>query len=141
MHTITNTTANVIYVGLNNGGSVAVMPGESRPFHIAELAPAWKPDPVAAEAAASGDDAGSAIDAEVADLRKATATDLIGVLAGLDQAVLVRLGEAEQVDKHPRKTLLSAIGEEQLRRAEAESKAAEELAKANAAANLETQTS
>lgn len=138
-HTITNNNSHPIYVGLVEGGSVAVMPGESRPFNVAELAPAWRPDVNAEDVAAAtgGTSAEDELVAEIKKLRKKSAKELIELLPDMEPSLLVRLGEAEQVDDAPRKTLLSAIAEEQLRRSAEEHRLAEEAAAAKAKADAE----
>lgn len=126
MHTITNNTDAVIYVGLNNGGSVAVMPGESRPFPISELAPAWRP-----EAEAAAPEAGPSLADEIRKLLKKPSNEIIEQIPSMESGLLTAIGEAEQTAKTPRKGLLSAIAEEQLTRADAEQKAAQNAAAGN----------
>jgi hypothetical protein len=127
MHTIHNTTDAPMYVGLSGGSSVAIMPGESRPFPIQELAPAWRPTAATdtvAEAPAEGVVADPSLADHVASLQDASAKDIIDLVPDMETALLVAVGEAEQMRKDPRKTVLSAIAEEQLVRADREQVAA-----------------
>ena len=122
LHTITNNSESIMHVGINGGGSVAVMPGESRPFAIQELAPAWRPDPAAEIAEAIAVE--SELDQHIAALMNETAKELISLVPDMETSLLVALGEAEQQRNEPRKTLLAAIAEEQLARADREQSAA-----------------
>lgn len=121
MHTITNKTAAAIYVGLISGGSVAVMPGESRPFHLDDLAPAWRPDPNT-ETATVTQEATDEADVGLQAMAAQSAKDFIAELAAapvdaLTDADLKRLAEIESAKPEPRKTVLGAIQETLLARA------------------------
>lgn len=72
------------------------------------------------------------LDALIKKLRRDNSDDIIAQLPAMESSLIEKLGEAEQQDKQPRKKLLGAIAEEQMRRAEEERLAAEARAKAEA---------
>lgn len=98
----------------------ALPPGESIELdshQCPELAPAE----VAAEIVDSFE---SELDQHIAALMNETAKELISLVPDMETSLLVALGEAEQQRNEPRKTLLAAIAEEQLSRADREQSAA-----------------
>jgi len=101
-----NPGPNVLFVG-----GVMIPAGETVqvPGHLAP--PALQPPPVAAEEAPPVD--------ALADLQRGTVADIRAALDGLDDAALARLGDLEQTANKPRSSLLAAIAEEVLRRADA----------------------
>lgn len=128
MHNILNDTKEVKYVGLMVGGSVAIMPGETRPFFIHDLAPGFRPEPQTEEPATPS--ANEELAAAVDKVLKHTAKEVIDMVPTMETTLLVAVGAAEQTAKDPRKTILSAIAEEQLARADKEHADADAAAKA-----------
>jgi hypothetical protein len=114
---VTNDTQMPIYVG------AAMIPaGETRLFHEDQVPVHLRPAPTpAAEPEPPKDD--------VAELAKKSAKDIIDMVPNIDTSNLERLGEMEQArmkdgKPQPRTTVLAAISEEILKRAEAAAAAA-----------------
>lgn len=105
-----NNTGMPIYVG-----TAMILPGETRHFHEHEvphhLRPAAPPAETTEEPPAD----------PLAELLKSKVSDVESALPGLSDEDLERLGELEQLSTSPRKGILTAIGEEILKRAEAKS--------------------
>lgn len=103
---IENNGPHTIYVG---GKMIA--PGENRDIDERDLPSEHRGLAVAVEEAAPG------LDDLVNELRAKSVKDITDELAGLTPEALDRLAELEQGDPIPRKTLLTALGDEHLRRA------------------------
>lgn len=113
---VINNTSMSIYVGSN-----IVPPGETRdfpesqvPMHL-RLADA-ESNPAETEANIQPED-------PLVELLRHKIADVEAALPGLSDTDLERLGELEQLNDNPRKGVLSAIGEEILKRAEAKGNA------------------
>lgn len=104
---IENNTPNTIYVG---GRMIA--PGEGRDIDERDLPPEHRDAPVVVEVA------GPSLDDELAMLLKGPVKDVVATLGTLTHEALDRLAEIEGTYAHPRKTLLEAIGDEKIRRAD-----------------------
>lgn len=103
---ISNDGPNAIYVG---GKMIA--PGEGRDIDERDLPPELRDAPVVvAEPAPSLDD-------DLQALRGESVHAIEAQLAGMTLEALERLGELEGEAKRPRKSLLEAISDERLRRA------------------------
>lgn len=105
---ITNDGPNTIYVG---GKMIA--PGEGRDIDERDLPPELRdaPAPVVEEA-------GPSLDDELCALLKESVKEIKDLLPGLTNEGLDRLAELERCYEHPRKTLLEAIADEAIRRAD-----------------------
>ena len=108
---VTNNTASPIYVGAD-----MIPAGETRHFFLDQIPEHLRPAPAAAVKEEPKD--------ELAELSTGTAKDIIAALPGLTAEDLTRLEEMESArmtgDKpSARKSVLAAVQEEQLRRAEA----------------------
>ena len=104
---IENNTPNTIYVG---GRMIA--PGEGRDIDERDLPPELR------EAPAVVVDEGPSLDDELAALLKESVKEIKDLLPGLTHEGLDRLAELERGHEHPRKTLLEAIADEVIRRAD-----------------------
>ena len=104
---IENNTPNTIYVG---GKMIA--PGEGRDIDERDLPPELRDAPVVVEPA------GPSLDDELAALLKESVKEIKDLLPGLTHEGLDRLAELERGHEHPRKTLLEAIADEVIRRAD-----------------------
>lgn len=98
-------------------GGVMIPPGEGR--EVDEDALGLEASTGAAPAEASADDPAAALAAAVAQLLAHPLKELVPMLADLPDELLAELARAEGAHATPRKTLLSAIGELQLERAQA----------------------
>ncbi len=104
---IENNTPNTIYVG---GRMIA--PGEGRDIDERDLPPEHRDAPVVVV------HEGPSLDDELAALlNEGTVKELTGLLPSLTIESLDRLAELERAREHPRKTLLEALADEALRRA------------------------
>lgn len=103
---VTNATAMPMFVA-----GQMIPPGETRHFDAHHVPPHLRP-------AASEPEPEAPVD-PLAALLAHSVKDLKEMLPALSDAELEALGEAEQRDETPRTTLLGAIAEEQLKRAEA----------------------
>lgn len=104
---ITNDGPNTIYVG---GRMIA--PGEGRDIDERDLPPELREAPVVAV------DVGPSLDDILGDVISQPVKDIAAVLGQLTHEALDRLAELEHEAKHPRKTLLEAIADEKIRRAD-----------------------
>lgn len=104
---VTNATAMPIYVG-----AAMVPPGETRHFEEHDVPLHLRPAPAEPEEPAPAADPAAA-------LLEGTVAHITAALPALPDNLLDRIGELEQQAKAPRKTLLAAIAEETLNRAEA----------------------
>lgn len=109
---VINNTNMSIYVGSN-----IVPPGETRDFPESQVPMHLRPADADSNAAETEPD----IQPEdpLAELLRHKIADVEAALPSLSDADVERLGELEQLDDNPRKGVLSAIGEEVLKRAEA----------------------
>lgn len=104
---IENNTPNTIYVG---GRMIA--PGEGRDIDERDLPPEHREAPVVVV------EAGPSLDDELAALLKGSVKEVAGTLGALTHEALDRLADIESGYTHPRKTLLEAIADEKIRRAD-----------------------
>lgn len=104
---ISNDGPNTIYVG---GKMIA--PGEGRDIDERDLPPELRDAPVVEEAPEPS------LDDELAALLKGSVKEVTATLPALTHEGLDRLAELERGHEHPRKTLLEAIADEVLRRAD-----------------------
>lgn len=104
---IENNTPNTIYVG---GRMIA--PGEGRDIDERDLPPEHRDAPVVVV------HEGPSLDDELAALLKESVKEIKDLLPGLTHEGLDRLAELERGYEHPRKTLLEAIADEVIRRAD-----------------------
>ena len=105
---VTNNTAMPIYVGSN-----MVPPGETRHFDLAEVPEHLRPAPAEVAAEAVETDPVEALSAK-------SAKEIIGAIPGLTDQQLEQLGNLEQARETPRTTVLKAISETSLTRADIE---------------------
>lgn len=98
-------------------GGVMIPPGEGR--EVDEDALGLEASTGAAPAEVSADDPAAALAAAVAQLLAHPLKELVPMLADLPDETLAELARAEGEHATPRKTLLAAIGELQLERAQA----------------------
>lgn len=103
---IYNNTAMPIYVG-----GAMIPPGETRHFDIEQVPHHLRPAAPAVEEEVAPN--------PLADILGHSVKDIVAMLPALHDDDLVAIGEAEQRAEKPRTTLLGAIAEEQLKRAEA----------------------
>lgn len=105
---ITNEGLSPIYVG---GKMIA--PGEGRDIDERDLPPELRdaPAPVVEEA-------GPSLDDELGALLKESVKEIKDLLPTLTNEGLDRLAELERGHEHPRKTLLEAVADEAIRRAD-----------------------
>lgn len=104
---IENNTPNTIYVG-----GKMIDPGCGRDIDERDLPPEHRDAPVVLVVA------GLSLDDLLADVLKESVKEITHQLAGLTHEALDRLAELEHEAKHPRKTLLEAIADEKIRRAD-----------------------
>ncbi len=100
-----NDTAMPMYVA-----GLMIPAGETRHFNLDQVPQHLRPAPVAEVAEETQFD-------PIEELRAGTVKEIIAQIPELADDVLEALGAAEQLAKTPRKSLLSAIAEEQLSRA------------------------
>jgi hypothetical protein len=93
---------------------ILIAPGEGREVWVADEAPT-----VAQELPSAAELADAALTAELEVLRGKSVAAITPELAGLTQEALDQLSAMEQADPIPRKTLLEALGNEMIRRADA----------------------
>lgn len=105
---ITNDGPNTIYVG---GKMIA--PGEGRDIDERDLPPELRDAPVVVV-----EEAGPSLDELLADMLKGSVHVVVGGMSRLTHEALDRMAEIEGEAKHPRKTLLEAIADEKIRRAD-----------------------
>lgn len=110
MRYVTNDGPNTIYIG-----GKLIAPGEGREVDEM-LAP---PDQGGPAATMDDPDPEPTLDDMVAELSAKSVKDITAELPGLTQEALERLSEIEQANPSPRKTLLAALGDEHIRRADA----------------------
>ena len=104
---ISNDTPNTLFVG---GKMIA--PGEGRDIDELDLpAELREPAPEPEEAPVPG------LDEELGNLLHESVKEITAQLGGLTHEALDRLAELERGREHPRKTLLEAVADELLRRA------------------------
>lgn len=104
---ISNDTPNVMFVG-----GKMIPPGEGRDIDERDLPPEHRePAPEPEPEAPSLDDELGVL------LNEGTVKELTGLLPSLTIESLDRLAELERAREHPRKTLLEALADEALRRA------------------------
>lgn len=107
----------------NNGdspmfvGGRLIPPGGGRLFEASEAPPEYHPAAGAVAEEPAGDPA-ALLDAHVNEERKHSVHDLKLQLPNWSHEALVRLQALEGADETPRKTLLEAIGDELIRRAD-----------------------
>lgn len=104
---VSNNTAMPMYVA-----GMMIPPGETRHFDPEQVPVHLRPAPVAEPKEETQFD-------PIEELRAGTVKEIVAQIPELADDVLEALGAAEQSDKNPRTSLLSAIAEEQLTRAEA----------------------
>lgn len=104
---VTNDGPNTIYVG---GKMIA--PGEGRDIDERDLPPELRAAPVAADAVVPS------LDEELEGLRAKPVKEIVLALPTLTHEALERLAALENEAKHPRSTLLTAIADEHIRRAD-----------------------
>lgn len=102
---VTNESAMPIYVA-----GLMIPPGETRHFDLDQVPPHLRPAAPEPEPEVQVD--------PVAELLKHSVKDLKEMLPTFNDQELEALGAAEQLAEKPRTTLLGAIAEEQLKRAE-----------------------
>lgn len=105
---VTNNTQMPIYVG-----AYMIPPGETRDFDESQVPAHLRPAPPAPEPEAPP------AEDPLAAIREQSVADIVELLPALSDDELARLGDLEQIQANPRKTLLAALAEEQLKRAEA----------------------
>ena len=106
---IENNGPHPIYVG-----GKLIAPGDNRDIDERDLPPEHR-----APAVAAVEEPVASLDELLGELRAKSVDAIKAQLATLTQEELTRLNELEQVDAQPRKTLLEALGNELIRRADA----------------------
>lgn len=104
---ISNDTPNVMFVG-----GKMIPPGEGRDIDERDLPPEHRepaPEPEEAD--------GPSVDEQLEAILHQSVKDITGLLDSMTNEALDRLAELERAREHPRKTLLEALADEALRRA------------------------